>query len=241
MIKRKKRKLIGTPAYMVTWGDLMSLLLVFFVVLLASANFEVPKLKVLLSSFNGATGFLQKGSSITPQDLLSMGLQFKNLTGQSFAFKRAELKVMDILKGARQKGSIKMRIDEQGFIVSISNRLLFDSGKAYLKSDPEAVRTLHQIAVALASIDNYVVVDGHTDNVPIFTSEFPSNWELSAARAVSVVKFLIKNGVPPTRLGAAGYAQYRPLVPNTTTENRQRNRRVDIVILKQTEKVIGPR
>lgn len=240
-IKKQRCECRGSPEYMLTWGDLMSLLLVFFVALLARANFEMPELKVLLSSFTGSVGLMRGGTSITPEELLSKGLQFEKLTGQSFAFQRAQLKVMEILKGARQKGTIKTRIDERGFIVSISNRVLFDSGRATLKTDPEAINILKQIAQALRSIENYAIVEGHTDNVPISTAKFPSNWELSTARAVTIVKFLIKNGVPPTRLGAAGYGEYRPLVPNTTEENRQKNRRVDIVVLPQTEKIIGPR
>jgi len=241
MKKEKKCECRGSPEYMLTWGDLMSLLLVFFVALLARANFEVPELKVLLSSFTGAVGVLPGGTSITPADLISKGLQFDKLTGQSFAFQRAQLKVMELLKGARQSGSVKIRIDERGFKVSVNSRVLFDSGKAVLKSNRNTLNILNQIASVLKDVDNYVIVEGHTDNVPISTPKFPSNWELSTARAVSIVKYFINRGVAPTRLGAAGYAAYRPIVPNTTEENRQTNRRVDIVVLAKTEKIIGPK
>jgi chemotaxis protein MotB len=125
---------------------------------------------------------------------------------------------------------ITTEIDERGLIIHVKENAFFQSGQADLT--PAAQSALDAIAEVIQGIDNFIRVEGHTDNVPINTVLFPSNWELSTARATQVVRyFLSKYNFAADRISVSGYAEYRPIAPNDTPENRARNRRVDIVIL----------
>jgi chemotaxis protein MotB len=128
------------------------------------------------------------------------------------------------------KGRVQTRLDPRGLIVSLGEVGFFDSGSDQIK--PEGVSLLDTIATSFVGLDNHIRVEGHTDNVPIKSSRFPSNWELSTARATNIVAYLIINvGLPPGRLSAAGYAEFRPIAANDSAEGRARNRRVDITVL----------
>ena len=117
---------------------------------------------------------------------------------------------------------------KEGVVLKLPGKVLFDLGKAELK--PEAKRTLDKIIPLLKSYSYGIQVEGHTDNLPIHTKRFRSNWELSAARAISVVKYLMQNGISQQRLSALGYGEHRPIVPNDTPEHRALNRRIEILI-----------
>lgn len=125
---------------------------------------------------------------------------------------------------------LSVEMNERGLVIRVLESTLFELGSADIK--PEARQTLDLIATQLVEVPNQIRIEGHTDNLPISTARFPSNWELSTARASSVVRYLITNhGLPPDQVSALGFGEYRPLVPNDTPQNRARNRRVDIVIL----------
>jgi chemotaxis protein MotB len=114
-------------------------------------------------------------------------------------------------------------------LIALPNDVLFDSGKANIKADGQAA--LAKVAQVLATIpDRHFIVAGHTDNVPIHSQHYPSNWELSARRAVEVTHFLISNGMKPEVLAAAGYGEYEPVEPNDTPEHEAQNRRIEIVL-----------
>jgi chemotaxis protein MotB len=138
---------------------------------------------------------------------------------------------IETLVGAEaMKGKVSTRLDARGLIVSLGEVGFFDSGSDVIK--PDGVVLLDTIATSFVGLDNHIRVEGHTDNVPIRSARFPSNWELSTARATNIVAHLIVGfGLPPGRLSAAGYAEFRPIRPNDSVEGRARNRRVDIVIL----------
>ena len=124
-------------------------------------------------------------------------------------------------------------------MVRLADRVLFDLGKADLR--PDARRVLDALAGVLAELPNPVRVEGHTDDLPINNERFPSNWELSTARATTVVRYFIEHhGMDPRRFSAAGYGEYHPLVPNTSAANRQKNRRVDVVIMPLSSKGVEP-
>ena len=115
-------------------------------------------------------------------------------------------------------------------MIHIMEQALFKEGSADLES--RAQQTLDLVGSQLRNMENHVRVEGHTDNKPISTKRFPSNWELSSARATEVVRYFVNNyEISPTRLSALGYGEFRPMVPNNTAENRAKNRRVDIVVL----------
>lgn len=130
--------------------------------------------------------------------------------------------------------AVHMRREERGLIVSIvSDRVLFDPGSATLRPDGRVV--LDGLAGALLALPNPVAIEGHTDDVPISNARFPSNWELSTARATSVLQHLIGTyGFPPDRLTAAGYGEQRPVADNASAAGRDQNRRVDIAVLSMT-------
>jgi len=135
---------------------------------------------------------------------------------------------------------IKLQMMEKGLVITVVGDLLFDSGKAKIR--PEAFDLLTKVSVVLK--DNMaqfnIGIEGHTDNVPIKQSGWKSNWELSTARALSVVHYLANDqGISPERLSAIGYGEYRPLASNETSDGRKQNRRVEIVILPNISKVKG--
>jgi chemotaxis protein MotB len=139
-------------------------------------------------------------------------------------------------------GKLKVVMRDGRMIIELPNDVLFDSGHDDLKAEGKA--TLGDVAKVLKTVpDRKFQVAGHTDNVKIATAKFPSNWELSAARAVTVTRLLQADGVPPDSLSAAGYGEYAPAVPNDTPENRAKNRRIEITLVPNIEefvKIAGP-
>jgi chemotaxis protein MotB len=137
--------------------------------------------------------------------------------------------LMEKLRSMIDAGQLKVVIREGRMLIALESDVLFDSGKTNLK--PAGQAALAKVAQVLASItDRKYQVAGHTDNVPIHTARFPSNWELSTARAVEVVSFLIANGMKPQQLSAAGFGEFDPVVPNDSPEHQAQNRRIEIVL-----------
>ncbi len=135
-----------------------------------------------------------------------------------------------------ESGKLRVRIVRGRMVVELSDNILFDSGRADLKKEGQTALT--EVAKVLASIpDREFQIAGHTDNVPIQSARFPSNWELSTARAVTVARYLASGGVPATRLSAAGYAETQPVASNDTPEGRQQNRRIEIVLMPNLEEL----
>lgn len=138
--------------------------------------------------------------------------------------------IEDAIGDAVSLPGVEMTASARGLVISLPEAGSFPAGRAELSPSAQAV--MLDLADRLRNLPNLIRVEGHTDDVPIATAQFASNWDLSTARATSVVAFLIEEGgIAPERLAAAGYAEYRPKLPNTTAEARARNRRVDIVVL----------
>lgn len=136
-------------------------------------------------------------------------------------------------------GIVRVHLEPRGLVISLGERGVFDSGSDQIR--PEGRALLDDLATSLASVGNYIRVEGHTDNVPIRNSRFPSNWELSTARATVVVSYLIQTySLKPEMLSAAGYAEYRPVVSNDSEEGKARNRRVDIIVLNPAATAVEP-
>jgi chemotaxis protein MotB len=142
------------------------------------------------------------------------------------------------LKALIDAGTIKVEVRKGRFVVKLASSILFDSGKTDLK--PEGQAALANVAGALKSLtDREWLVAGHTDNVPIKTAKFKNNWELSTARAVEVVQFLISQGMPQGTLGAAGYGDVDPVADNTTEDGKAQNRRIEIVLMPLLGEIPG--
>ncbi len=142
-----------------------------------------------------------------------------------------EEELQKILEESELKGQVKLELNERGLLIRFLDSVLFDSGKADLK--PQAMEIIDKVSGILKETPKKVIVEGHTDNIPISTYKFPSNWELSTTRAVNVVKYMIDhNSIDPVRLSAAGYSDQHPISDNNTVDGRKNNRRVDMVILR---------
>jgi chemotaxis protein MotB len=138
------------------------------------------------------------------------------------------------------KGKVRVHMEPRGLVISLGESGVFDSGSDQIKPDGKAL--LDTVATSLVSLGNNIRIEGHTDNVPIHNSRFPSNWELSTARATAVISYLIeKFGLQPDLTSAAGYAEYRPAASNDTEEGKARNRRIDIIVLNPSAARAEPR
>jgi chemotaxis protein MotB len=136
--------------------------------------------------------------------------------------------LVDKLRSMVDAGQIKVQVRNGRMLLVLPNDILFDSGKTDLKA--EGKDAIAKVAKVLATMDRHFLVAGHTDNIAIKTKRFPSNWELSTERAVEVARLLIDNGMKPSQLGAAGYAEYDPAASNATAEGQAQNRRIEIVV-----------
>jgi chemotaxis protein MotB len=134
----------------------------------------------------------------------------------------------------RLHDQVEINDEQSKTTIRLGEAILFQSGRSDLSNS--AIRTLEELAKSIKLVEGDVIVQGHTDNVPMRGGRYKSNWELSAARTFSVIKELTRNGVPPERLAAWGFGEHRPLVDNLSAENRAQNRRIEVVVLKKKPK-----
>lgn len=229
----------GVASWMVTFSDLSTLLLTFFVLLLSMSSMDDKTLKSLFTNFTSACGILyfkEYGEIYRPKEVLIEGIyqQLKD----TLVIKRAD----DPVEYAAQTketflreagGQIIFEDMENGFKLVFGHQLLFESGGADIKPQMKAV--LDQVAKFITNTEYQVYIDGHTDNIPIQTSEFPSNNELSWTRAYNIMDYLVKtDGVSSGLIALAGYGEYKPLSSNDTPEGMEQNRRVEIIFQNTT-------
>lgn len=213
--------------WMTTYADMVTLLLSLFVLLYGISNVDEAKFHGLMRSIRGGFGVLEGGLVLDTDPGLA-GSPSEASIEQLLELMSA---LGEFIEMEGLEASVKVEHEDRGLIVRFADQVFFDLGKADLK--PEAIAILKKIAPILKDIPNPIRVEGHTDNWPIKTAQFPSNWELSAHRATSVIRYMVEElGFDPARLSAAGYGEYRPVKPNDTAENRAMNRRVDIVIMR---------
>ncbi len=248
--------------WLLTYADMITLLMALFMVLFSISSVNVSKFQTLKETLQAAFSpkVLSGGGSILPDGGADKSPQPpaeqptpaavpKSLTDRAAAGDReAEQDEFRRLKReldafARRHGfsaSIETLIDDRGLVIRLlTDQVLYDSGSAVLK--PEATPLLAKIS-ALVNVDSShpISVEGNTDDVPIATGQYPSNWELSAARAAGVARFMAAHGVTATRLEATGVADQRPIAPNSTEAGRSRNRRVEIALLRGSAPEGGP-
>ncbi|MHB2147775.1 OmpA/MotB family protein [Calditrichota bacterium LG25] len=216
----------GAPPWMTTFSDMVTLLMVFFIMILSYSTIELEKFKGAVSSMKGALGILDNMKNTITNELR------QSHQGRDYFKEQVEDKmtrIKDLIGNEKIADQVSIEMDGSGIHIRMGDNILFDPGRADLKK--QAFPILKAVADVVKDDFKQIFVEGHTDNVPIHTSRFPSNWELSAARALSVVRYLhYVEGIDAARLAAVGYGEYRPLVPNTTPENRAKNRRVEIYI-----------
>lgn len=238
--KKEEEQGGGAPEWMVTFSDAMTLLMVFFILLFSMSTIDEKKEQALTSAFNnifnGGGNNPIMGEGVGDDILMNSGEDDQSI--QEFDEEEQRESLLQILNEIIEKKGLRDYISvekvERGVSVILVDSLLFQSGRADLKVESKEV--LEDIAVVLNEIDNQIIIEGHTDNLPIHTYMFASNWELSTARAVVVTRFLVENaGVNPTRISAQGYGEFRPIALNDTAENKAKNRRVNILILNRSE------
>ncbi len=235
----------GLPGWMATYGDLVTLLMCFFVLLFAFSEIDAQKFEAVMESFQGSAGILSGGTAVSPDKLLFEATPEVSQSEEAQAVEEmVELKerieeYMDNLKDKDGEGQVEpqmiVEIDSRGLVIRFPDNALFDSGRADLKE--RSIVTLDFLSELLNSDEFHdlaIRVEGHTDNIPNHTFRYPTNWELSTARATNVLKYFIdKGGLAPMRLAASGYGEYYPIEDNSTEDGRSKNRRVDIVILSK--------
>ncbi len=214
--------------WLLTYADLITLLLAFFIVLYSISRIDAKKFdnvtEALQGVLGGGSGIIPGREAIVRSDWSKGGpLKIGNL-------RLMQSRVQQAVVAAGMQDDITPIIDERGLVVHVTESALFDEGSAELNA--RARPALSVVAKSLKGLANSLRIEGHTDSRPINTARFPSNWELSTARAATVVRlFVEEQGWEPDQISAMGYGEFRPIVTNDTPENMAKNRRVDIVVL----------
>src|SRR3989338_3701039 len=241
MARRKKRiEHDNHDRWLISYADFITLLFAFFVVMYSISSVNEGKYKTFSDSLTIA--FTNQPSSASTNIVPNQQEQMlKALVDRRTArlgeqqrkiqerMKALENGVSQVMLPMINQGLVSVSQNKRGVIIDISASSLFRTGDAAIQ--PEILNVLRQVAAVLNKEEQPIEVEGHTDDVPIKTAQFPSNWELSSARASSVARMLIDNGVQAKRLAVVGLAENQPLAPNDSPENRAKNRRVTITIL----------
>ncbi len=216
----------GAPAYMNTYGDMMTLLLTFFVLLLSFSSMQEAKFRRAIGSLKGALGVLPHEQSVViPQEIPIP--QLSNLQESEIQESITELQEasaeMDISE------AIKLEVTDEGIHITLTDSVLFQSGQARLK--PDILPILMQIANLTQGWPNTMIIEGHTDSDQIRTREFPSNWELSSARALEVLHFFSdQGGIDESKMIPMGMGEFHPIASNATAEGKSKNRRIELFL-----------
>lgn len=238
----------GAPIWMITFADMMTLLMAFFVLLLSFANTDIQKFKKMMGSVHESFGAERKEEGKAPAAAEDTYDAMLRRAAQRFYQKPGESIVPPVVPGAEGKGGpgfehtgqiiqsvfgdvgvegIEVTQTEGGVMVRVPGGVFFDSGSADLKETGTPVVILASKLMEKYRFDLHIL--GHTDSVPVSTGKFPSNWELSSSRAAAALRFLVERGADPKRLVAVGYAESRPVADNDTFEGRGKNRRIEFI------------
>jgi len=249
--KRKHAEHVNHERWLVSYADFITLLFAFFVVMFAASNSDQKKAgqvaQAVQQAFSELAIFEPSGRQVPlfKESAATSTVAFQEAQIMDRAApKKADMEAVkaqlqEMLREELQSNLVRINQDARGVTVSLAEAGFFDSGSASVKA--AGLSVLQRIAEKLQQTDQHVRVEGHTDTTPIRTAQFPSNWELSTARATNVLQYLINNAkVPPERLSAVGYGQYRPSAANDTVEGRAANRRVDLVIISSEAQKLEP-
>jgi chemotaxis protein MotB len=252
--KQKHEKEPNHERWLVSYADFITLLFAVFVCLYAMSQTDKAKVESLVASIRDSFGHVKHGATsdrvnvldsadmrkipaIKP-DIPTPGRGGEDIKISSKGRTRAEVKdfyaaksaIENVLKSSGTQDKVNVQVTKRGLVVSLKEAGFFDSGSADMKKSSFAL--MDAVAKALAPFSNPIRVEGHTDNIPISSQAFKSNWELSTSRATNVVRTLTEQyGFQPQTISAVGYGEFRPIANNDSNEGRMKNRRVDIVIL----------
>ncbi len=251
-LKKEPEKHANHERWLVSYADFITLLFAVFVTLYAMSQSDKKKVEEVMVSIQQSFGMVQSGSpspkmNVIPSSQINVipalkpqisvvpgsrrpgsGASKSRADEKDFRQIKASVEAYLVKQGAQNK--VSLSITRRGLIVSLKEAGFFDSGQAVIKQD--AYELINTIGEIMTQYNNPMRFEGHTDTVPISTSQFPSNWELSTARAVNGLKHMLKHfDVDPDKISAAGYGEFRPIADNATAEGRAKNRRVDLVML----------
>jgi chemotaxis protein MotB len=214
--------------WLIPYADLVTLLFAFFTALYAVTASDASRLSAMTEGLRAAVGTRQPPAPAVPEPSPAPPEPTNEIDRGDVS--QARDAILRDLSDLLDANSLELVDDRRGLVLAIPESNSFDTGRADLSNQAQAL--MSRIAGVLAGVPNALRVEGHTDDAPIHTPQFTSNWDLSTARATRVVDFLIsRGGVAPERLSAAGYSYYHPRASNDTAPGRARNRRVDIVVL----------
>ncbi len=233
--KKKTKKQEGAADWMLTYGDMVTLLLTFFVMLFTTAEIDGSKLQLIIAAFQGL-GVLEGGNTLETGPLAELGNTIMSLPSQERgrALDNARQQAISKFQPEIKSEKVRVTVDERGLVISLAADSFFESASAEVNI--EATRGLLQrIAGLLNSLeDSRFAIEGHTDSLPTDPEgEWSTNWELSTARANNVLHYLSDFGVDDDKFRVVGYSDTQPLASNESEEGRAYNRRIDIVVLSE--------
>jgi len=248
--KKKHEPHVNHERWLVSYADFITLLFAFFVVLYGVSQVDSKKMGKLVQSMAIAfqAGMFDPGTNklnladgaMDPQIQAALMAPIVPNNASNPVFKRVRELIEAKLSEEKTLDRVRFQETKRGLVISMEEAGFFHVGEAEIL--PESQETLDTIAKAVMPLPNQIRIEGHTDNVPIHTARFPSNWELSTTRATAVIAYLTRKfSFEPTRLSAAGYAEFRPVAPNDTPEGRALNRRVDVVVLSEMAEGLEPK
>ena len=216
----------GMMRWLLTYADMITLMLALFIILFAMSTISRVKFQQFAKDVSG--GFDNQWSVNQPPN---GGVNGKEAFNANSDVPLIQKQLQKYVEQHKLQSQVQVHMDHRGLVITLlSDKAYYDSGSAQLR--PQTKEILDAVDSFLRKNQNLIRVEGNTDNVPIATAEYPSNWELSTARAVNVVRYLVEHDrLDPTRISAAGYGQFHPRTDNSTAEAKQQNRRVDVVLL----------
>jgi chemotaxis protein MotB len=228
MSSRQKNLIIRrkVDGWVMTYADMMSLLLTFFILIVSFSSLQQSKFQRAAQSLQEAFGIM---------DYPESAIEFQNPVYPDFTNDTAEAEIYyemeEIESVILENGldqEVQVELQENGVLFRIQAPFLFSSGQADLRDEPQQI--LEELSVLFRKFPYQVRIEGHTDSLPINSIRFPSNWELSAARAVTVARYFQGLNLPPEQIAATGYGEYHPIADNSTAQGREKNRRVEIIL-----------
>ncbi len=229
-MRRKKEECKKAPAWLTSFGDLMSLLLTFFILLYSMSIISLERfyqvLKGLVDAFGGRQVIYKEDGSLRDSRI---NINMENMHLRIKKFADLKKRITEIKKSLKQKG-----IDADYLVTGTCMKLRVNTAKLFPVGSEEPYEETKEIfsdmCHKLKPFSLPITIEGHTDDLPIATRKYPSNWELSASRAVAVLRIFRECGYPPDLLGAVGYGEYHPIVPNDSPDARERNRRIEFCL-----------
>lgn len=271
--KEEHEEHVNHERWLVSYADMVTLLMVVFIILFAMATVDSRKFSALAAGLKGeqphavpsvvegSTSVIEGGEiqkldteydspsaemelptlptaynvEAAKKALAQQQKQTQDAVEERKNLEQVKEEIQASLKAKGLSDQVKYTMDKRGLVVTVvTDKILFASGSATLQGKGDDI--LSAIGEPLSRVPNDISIEGYTDNSPINTGQFPTNWELSTARATSVLRFLVDHaGVTPTRIGATGYGEFRPVAPNDSASHKAQNRRVEVVVLTSQE------